>query len=542
MNVPHKKVLSALLAIALVFSLCSCGKQPIADEPKPPVSVEPTSEPSATAEPSGSSEPTNDPFLVEDDIVDSTNEIVIDLHAFIETQNALHKAVVETEYPEEWYQTYGPDFHDTLDLVSKEEAETLLTTKRRDGSATCTKEDALKDVDLLFRLYKSLYGPYEYFGGDAAFGAAQNAVIEEINAFTGTLTINDLATILIENLSFIKDRHTSINNRYLTDYHKLEVKDHYVKDLFFYEDDIGYYTKKYDRKWYLTQVGSDQNVSEYLKLTIDEKGQLCYMLGLSVTEADTRLKNRNIVLVRGTQEVSQSIKWTKFRERKWEADQELVTVSGNNIPFLEIDQTSEEYDAQNERIRQMGPDLLSQDVFILDANTGSGWQSLFASIRHSKSAIYLYKLSNVADYIGLWNMPWDAGNTFGEYHNRVYLGRWGENDTLVFAVQDVLCYSAQESTIADIRAIENVITVGGSTGGTAGPGGSTNSHLHLPNTGLHVQLGASLSITAGYTEEGYCIEPDIWVNPTDAVDAVYRLCEFYGIENTADTSVLDKYK
>ena len=265
------------------------------------------------------------------------------------------------------------------------------------------------------------------------------------------------------------------------------------------------------------------------------------MLGLSVTATDVKLKNKDIVLVRGTQEVSQSIRWTKFKERALEKDKELVTISGDNIPFLEIDQTSEEYDAQSERIRQMGSAMLSQDVFILDANSGCGWQSLFESIPHSESSVYLYKLSNAANYIGRWNMPWHEGS-IGEYYAREFHGRWGKNDALVFAVQDTRCHSAQEGTIADIRAIENVITVGGSTGGTAGPGGSTNSHLRLPNTGLHVQLGASLSITAGYTEEGYCIEPDIWVNPTDAVDAIYRLCEFYGIENTANTSVLDKYK
>ena len=83
--------------------------------------------------------------------------------------------------------------------------------------------------------------------------------------------------------------------------------------------------------------------------------------------------------------------------------------------------------------------------------------------------------------------------------------------------------------------------VGGSTGGTAGPSGGTNQQMFLPRTGLPVHFGASLMIDPGYTEDGYCFDPDIWIDPDDAVDAIYRMCQFYGISNTADTAALDKY-
>ena len=48
-------------------------------------------------------------------------------------------------------------------------------------------------------------------------------------------------------------------------------------------------------------------------------------------------------------------------------------------------------------------------------------------------------------------------------------------------------------------------------------------------------------IDPGYTEDGHCFDPDIWIDPDDAVDAIYRMCQFYGISNTADTAALDKY-
>ena len=40
-------------------------------------------------------EVTQDPFLIEDDIVDSTQDIVIDFAAFVEERNAVHRASIE---------------------------------------------------------------------------------------------------------------------------------------------------------------------------------------------------------------------------------------------------------------------------------------------------------------------------------------------------------------------------------------------------------------------------------------------------------------
>jgi hypothetical protein len=177
---------------------------------------------------------------------------------------------------------------------------------------------------------------------------------------------------------------------------------------------------------------------------------------------------------------------------------------------------------------------------ILNLNSGCGWQSLFESIDHQIHELTMFKLSKTAEQLGRWNMPWQEGD-YGEYVVRYFNGKWGKNDTLVFAVQDRNNYSASESTISDLLSIENVVLVGGSTGGTAGPSGATNQYMVLPKTGLYVSFGASLIINPGYTEDGYCFDPDIWIDPNDAVDAIYRMCQFYGISNGADSSILTKY-
>lgn len=479
--------------------------------------------------------------------VEGTEDIVIDLASFIKECNATHKAVLNTTFSDAFIKANAPDFHDTLDLVSEVEAKSLLTARRRGMEESCTKAEALKDIDLLFRVLKSFYGPYYYFGGDEAFGEARERIIKEINAGPNQFALETLVEIISSNLYFVKDRHVNIGGKKLCETNQIAVHDYYVEKLFFYEDAAGYYTKKQNEKWYLTSVGDDDAISEYLKLTIDEKGQLCYMLGLSVSVSDPRLQIAEITLSRGERDIHTPIVWREFERRSDYSLDEKITVK-NGIPLLEskvipgasIDDAEQE-DIQQDRLRKMGKNLLSQDVVILDLNSGCGWQSLFESIKHEVQSLRLYKLSKTAEYLGLTNMPWNRGK-LGEYVTKYRMGKWGRNDTLVFAVQDRYNYSAAEGTIADIRTIENVILVGGSTGGTAGPGGATNQHIVLPNTGLFVMAGASLSISPGYTEEGYCFEPDIWVNPVDAADAIYRLCAFYGVSNSANTSILNKYQ
>lgn len=523
-----KKLVTLLFAFALlVLPACAATK-----DPSPPEDTIVDS--------------TQDPFLEEDDIVDSTQDIVIDFAAFLEERNAAHKVQLDEKYTEEFFKTYGPDFYEELNLVSEEEAALLLNTPENDSLQTpYPKADILEDVDLLFRVFKSFYGPYYYYGGDEAFEAAKARIETEINAVSDQLTLEDVIAILSKNLFFIKDRHMNIGPELLCETNKIAVHDYYVENLWLYEDDAGYYTKKEGRKWYLSSVGNDENVNEYLKVTIDEKGQLCYMLGLTVPVDDARLSIDAITLCRGERIAGIPIVWTEFSARAGYSLEETITVK-DGIPLLETvprplrNYSAEEEEAAQNRLQNMGKDILAQDVVIVNLNGGCGWQSLFESIDHQIHELAMFRLSKTAEQLGRRNMPWQEGN-YGEYVVRYFSGKWGENNKLIFAVQDRGNFSATEDTIADIRSIENVVLVGGSTGGTAGPSGGTNQQMFLPRTGLPVHFGASLMIDPGYTEDGYCFDPDIWIDPDDAVDAIYRMCQFYGISNTADTAALDKY-
>lgn len=527
------KTIKEFFVILLVFVLCSsCTNHTESEISKNEPSTEVSSALSASSE-----EEKIDPFTVADDIIDSENDIVIDIHTFIEDCNDTHKESINHVFDDSSIKAWGPDFYENLGLVSKDEADALLTTPENDDRFDITKEQALSDIDLLFRVFKSFYGPYYYFGGDETFSLAEEKIIKELSSFPENFSVYDFSDLISENLYFIKDRHMNIGRFFLCDYNAVSTDDFYVKDLYFYEDDIGIYTKIHGRKWYLDSIGTDKNTENYLRTTVDEKGQLCYMLCISVPKNDKRLSIDRIILTRGEKSEAFDIKWISFSRREENDISEIITEK-NNIPLLTVRFADYDEESQGERIQKLGKDMLAQDVFIYDAFSGCGFQALFDEyITYKPSDLDMYKLSDTADFLGRWNMPWDSANV-GEYFSRITYPKWGENDTLIFAVQDKGNFSAAEDSIADMRSIENIIFIGGSTGGTAGPSGGTNQHMVLPETGLFIHFGASLMISSGYNEKTFAFDPDIWYEPTESAEAAYRICEFYGIENTGALSAL----
>ena len=155
---------------------------------------------------------------------------------------------------------------------SDEEIEMLLCPHEV-LSDTLSREQALEDAEYLFRLLQYVYGGYGYYGGDEV----KNKVVASIND-KDEITILDLNKIFIEHLSFIKDGHfvignTQINKRHILNYYcnqQIEVK----------KNNTGYYCLVNDEKRYIKSINSDSKIKIYLKLSINEDGELVYYIGL----------------------------------------------------------------------------------------------------------------------------------------------------------------------------------------------------------------------------------------------------------------------
>ena len=70
-----------------------------------------------------------------------------------------------------------------IDVNSENFTDEELKTMSSSGYENVTKSEAKEDVETLFRLLKSSYAGYTYFGGDEAFGKAKNEIMNNIDAF-----------------------------------------------------------------------------------------------------------------------------------------------------------------------------------------------------------------------------------------------------------------------------------------------------------------------------------------------------------------------
>ena len=75
--------------------------------------------------------------------------------------------------------------------------------------------------------------------------------------------------------------------------------------------------------------------------------------------------------------------------------------------------------------------------------------------------------------------------------------------------------------------MEHVVFVGSNTCGATLM--TNNQTYYLPHSGLPVSFGTSLMLTPDGNQEEIGFQPDLWVPPQDALEAVSRLCDHYGL-------------
>ncbi len=467
------------------------------------------------------------------------DSIGVTFEEFLANLNTTREEASRHHYTYESAAAYLKDFKNTLNLVSDAEVKALNTP--REPIQSVSKSGALSDVDLLFRLLKAFYASYEYFGGDAAYNKAKDAVIQAINNNNSAAVSTDwLARTICRNLAFMIDGHAAIGDYELCDFNNQRPFDYYVKGLYFYLDDGGYYTRVNKAKAYLSAVGTDQNVADYLRVSVDDAGRLCYILSISEVRNGSKLKIKSIQLNAKGQSSARSIAWTQFQIRDWSRSAWYNTISlHDGIPYVAIsnmDNTGQRDDELEKTFLSMHSLTGTQDVVIYNIlTTGSGRYAVCGENIPIGNEMSNYKVSNVLIWSGKRNYPQET--PVGQYAIRNFKANWQADDTLKFILQDYHNGSAHEDYLSGLKSVENTVFVGGRSSGKQITGG--NHAFYLPNSHLIARFGMFLGFqNNGSTENFDAIghEPDIWISAEDAADALYRLCKFYGIENGADLS------
>lgn len=413
---------------------------------------------------------------------------------------------------------YTAPFEEELDDITPEELDDLLFIKP--AKDTVTLEEALSDVDLFFRLLKTTYGPYIYFGGDELFSALEIKVIEQLRTMT-TVTSNELTALLSKELSpFIRDGHFIIGNTVLLEKEMLYT--YYVEDMFF-------------------DNPSDANIdSRYIKRTIAPNGALCYMpVALSKDGADLPASIQ-------INEEDLPLTWTRMQTYTipaTEASYELDTDS--EIPVLSLRTLI--YSEPNLPIMNKfiasGAQLSGSKVLILDirgnggGNSGFAWNWLSGFTNQYMRIKYINADKFSQPYLSFAQ----SSDEYPDEHIKIIkdsLGTWRflyqngaqiPNASIIFVLTDKHVGSSGETFVEYLSALENVVFVGSNTHGR-NQFGNVCYFFYLPNTGIRIGLATKFMFTGSLENiDGVGHTPDLWINPATSLDSVRMLCEYYGL-------------
>ena len=140
--------------------------------------------------------------------------------------------------------------------------------------------------------------PPAALGGDATFESAKENIIDSINIFPGEkIHSTDLRKIITKNTEFIQDGHFQINYK-----SPLKKYSYYSNEYIpVMKSKKGYYINENDEKWYIKAINDSSDFEDYLKLSINEEGGLCYYFGVLDNSGDSpkikitlQLKNEEI--------------------------------------------------------------------------------------------------------------------------------------------------------------------------------------------------------------------------------------------------------
>ena len=408
--------------------------------------------------------------------------------------------------------------------------------------STITKSKAVSDVDFIFNVIKYSYGGYSYFGGDSTFFKAKDNIINTIEEYDNDeISVYEFRKLLLENFEFIKDKHFTINNNSLMS----SIVYYSNENIEFKKSEDGYYTLKDKEKYYIKSINNSESIDEYLKLSINKSGDLCYYLGiLDDINTDHTLKVR---LSSSNKEIVEYIELSHKNKSVATGDYEYIVK--NKIPVITIPRMYEK--SSDDKITELFIDsansIKKYPIAIIDVRGNAGGQDIMpiewfknytGDVPTSqKETITLY--SRINNYIlkkHLESINYEEQIDELKYAYNTELKRTSsnenkwysysseekrfENDKLIFVLIDECVASSGESLVRYLKTLDNVILVGTNTSGASIS--NKFNKTYLPNSKIQFEFGNCIVIFND-TEEGIGFTPDIWSNDSDILEDVIKL-------------------
>lgn len=478
-----KRALVSLFLALVLLAGCAPAAEPPAAPTSPPPTASPTPEPTPTPEP-------------------------VDFREFLDGVNAQRKAVTgQSELLD--ISAYTPDFSEQNHTFTEEEM-ALLTTQH-DPKANLTKEDLISDVDTFFTLLQTTYGAYHYFGGDDTFFPIRDAVKDELAAMDSP-TVRDLDDVLYQHLSpVLVDGHFSLGSHAMRDVHAQFM--YYVPGV------------------YLDSLDGVEN-PDWLKPTIGPDGRICYWyaaMSHDGSDLPSTLDGNPLTWKRASR-LSSAFSARAFSVSDWEGVPILIS---RRMAASLVNGSWDPDDLQAlERLASCGEEYAGSPLLIFDVrgNSGgrdtyvSGWFKGWTGTGNSTRGAFAHRYSQLSCRINEF-YPAKHMGTYSHYSNP---GVWVERAGPTFVLQDKGVASSGETAVEFFRTAADTLFVGGPTLGCALT--PNNIRLYLPHSGLKCYFGTGLSFCeTAENRDGVGYLPDLWVEPTSALDAVKQLIEYYGL-------------
>ena len=456
----------------------------------------------------------------------------------LDSVNEKRRTDMASEVTFDGFEDYIVNDPSTIDLLSDDEIKALVTNHPTRQSVS--RDDALADVDLLFRALHNAYAAYYYFGEDK-FDAAE----AEVKAWVQkqkTVNVDKLGQTINTALQFVQDAHFSIRPGEENVKQQKAWYSYIGTEQSFSKDDSGYYRMIDGEKWY---VDSLSNKSSEMSPVLRANGSLGYAPTLL---CHGKAGSSDTVTLRNGDGVTRTDKIV------WKANESLLDdtwdrssacyryLEENGILYLSIrlfdsrrfaDTVLPEYAASGSKAKNC-----KLVIYDLRSNGGGDdsyartWTKNFTGAKAVEpkvaSANRGSKLGNAAGY------DWMSA---GEFDGGFDQGKWLANDIPVIVLMDSRCGSSGESALTFAKTIDHVIVVGSNSAGYQLCGNVYD--YSLPRTGITACFGVSLSFYGSMDNVDYKgYEPDLWCNPKTSLQSVLNMVERYDLGSAEGVAAL----
>ena len=416
------------------------------------------------------------------------------------------------------------------ELLTDSEMTDLITQRNRRSSVS--REDALYDVDLCFRALHETYGAYFIFG-DEKFKAAEENVITWLQT-QKTVSVDALREHLRQELSFVRDAHFKIGEGPRSIETQLRYEYYYVKDLFFHQDERGYYTQLNGADWILDGF-SDPRVS--MQKTLTKEGEIVFAPILFCPAPELKKDAKMTLKNEAGETRSISLNWKQSEAYGSDSYRtpDFKYLKQNSIAYISVRCFDPEYyNTVLPDFADTGTDVKDARVIVFDLRSNGGgsdqvcstWINNYTSVNPQFPLLFATRISPLPKkYRGFSKTSgWDKHITAGA---RI------PNDIPIIVLMDDQCGSSGESMLLDLMCLDNTLVIGSNSAGYQLCGNTYT--YYLPKSGLPVDFGISLNFIRNMENvdfKGH--EPDVWCNPKDELEAVWNMISYYGLASESD--------